>query len=156
MKHEDAALVQIQVVVGLLGGTVTSMMVDLASVRQKPQQAAAELGRPHLGHSTHPRGTRWPSLHTLRLCTKAIGYLFQLFIREGKKGAVSQFGGNKSELVEMFNREYLPYLDSLFKGDVESAVSKQHFDQLSQEKPQSLGHASQLDYNRATTAMFLS
>ena len=41
----------------------------------------------------------------------------------------------------------LPCLDSLFKGDVESAVSnffnrKHHFDQLSREKTWSLGHAS--------------
>ena len=69
-----------------------------------------------------------------------------------RKEAVLKSWGNKSELVEMLNRECPPCLVSLFKGEVYSDVRnffdrRQYFDQLSQEKLQGSGHASPLNYN---------
>ena len=43
-KQEDAALVQIQEIAGLLGGAITSPMEALTLVRQHLQQTATELG----------------------------------------------------------------------------------------------------------------
>ena len=43
VKQEDTALVQIQEITGLLGGSITSTLVALASVRQQLQWAATEL-----------------------------------------------------------------------------------------------------------------
>ena len=53
-KQEDSPLVQIQHIVGLLGGAITSIMVALASVWQRLQQAATQLGEDLTTHSPCP------------------------------------------------------------------------------------------------------
>ena len=45
VKQGDIPLVLIQEIIGLVGGTITSMMVALAPVRKELQQAATEVGK---------------------------------------------------------------------------------------------------------------
>ena len=80
---------------------------------------------------------------------------FESLSEKNKKEALPKSWGNKSEPVDMLNWEYTPCLGSLFTGDVECAVSnffnlKHHFNQLSWERVQGLGHASPLDCKRGS------
>ena len=99
-------------------------MVALVLVRQHLHQAATELGENlatdnviALKELDGPASTRLG--HALRLAASS----FNSLLEKCRKEAVSKSWGNKSEFVEMFNREYPPCLGSLFKGNVESTVS---------------------------------
>ena len=108
VKHWDAALVQIQEIVDLLGGAITC---DGGSSFGETEITAGchRAGvRSHLGHSPHPGRTRWPSFNMLGPCIKTHSQFFQLPIREEKKGGSIKVMGNKSKLVEMLNREKPP------------------------------------------------
>ena len=50
VNQEDVPLVQIQEPSGLFGETNISMIVALASVRERPQQAVTELREDHFRH----------------------------------------------------------------------------------------------------------
>ena len=101
-KQEEAALVQLQEIIWLLGVTITSTMVALISVRQCLQQAAIELGED------------FATYIVLVLTASSFNSLSE----KCRKEAVLKLWSNKSELVEMLNREYSPCLGSLFKGNV--------------------------------------
>ena len=122
-------------------------MVALALVRQWLQQAATELGEDltadtvlTLEEEDGPASTQMG--HALRLTASTFNSLSE----KQRKEAVSMLWGNKATLVEKLNREYPPCLGSLFKGDVENAMSnsfdrKQYFTKLSWERAQGSGHA---------------
>ena len=55
VKKEDIPLVQIQGTTGLLGGVIISMMVALASMKQKLKQTSTELGKTSLWTKSLPR-----------------------------------------------------------------------------------------------------
>ena len=96
-------------------------MLALASVQQRLQQAATEQGDNHatdivlaLEELDGPASTCLG--HALRLVVSSPNSLLE----KRRKEAVSKSWCNKSELVDMSNRDYLPCLGSLSKGVVES------------------------------------
>ena len=104
-KQEDAALVQIQEIAGLLGGAITCTMVALVSVRQHPQWAATELGE-DLTTDIVLNFKELDSSASTRLGHALRASSFNSLSEKCRKEAVLKSWGNKSELVEMLNREY--------------------------------------------------
>ena len=115
-KEDDVPLVQIEEIEGLLGGIVTSIMVALASVWQRLLQAGTEAGEDvttdivlALEELDSPASTHLG--HALRLTASSFNSLSE----KRRKEAVSKSWENKSELVDMLNREYSPCVGSCSK-----------------------------------------
>ena len=103
---------------------MTSTIVALASVRQQLQQAVTDLGEDLTTDIILTlEELDSPALTCLDDALILAASSFNSLSEEHRKEAVLKSWGNKHELEEMLTREYPPCLDSLFKDNVEIAVS---------------------------------
>ena len=103
MRQQEAQFVHIQEVAGLLGGTIASMMVTLASVRQRLQETATDPG-PELASEMVFASEVVLAIKELDcMISTRLGYALHLIASSfNSKSAVSTFFNGKQCFVQLY------------------------------------------------------